>query len=101
ACLCQTPKTFPNIEHGQTGILGNRARTHYRARSREWQVRYRRKIRVEAQGATFFTDDPAMLAKELAVAGGEYVGRGRRRFQRFLQPINQPALHVDTAKQGG
>src|SRR5437016_2102895 len=99
ACFGEATQEFPNVEHGLFRLVGNSARTHYRTRSLKCQVRHRGKIRVEAQGTTFFTDHFAMLAEELGIVRGEYFRCGGCGFESFLQAINQAAFHVNAAKQ--
>ena len=54
-------------------IIRYRAAGEYGARSFKAQIKYRRKIRIEAQRARFQSQDCSMHAKELAIAGGKYV----------------------------
>src|SRR5437016_14372014 len=99
ACFGEATQEFPNVEHGLFRVVGNSARTHYRTRSLKCQVRHRGKIRVEAQGTTFFTDHFAMLAEELGIVRGEYFRWGVCWSDSFVQAIIYAAFHCTSAKQ--
>ena len=75
----QSGEKLAGIGNGFAWVSRDRARTHHAARGFEGQIEHRSEVNVESECAAIFSDHLSVFAEELAIAGGEDVGGGRRR----------------------
>src|SRR5689334_21987273 len=76
AGVAETAEECARVSDDLQGIGGDRTRIHYGFRGFKGEVEGGSEVYVEAKGAAVFADDASVLAKELAVRGGEDFGGG-------------------------
>ncbi len=81
------------------GLVGNGASAEDRGGFAEGEVEDGREDGVEAEGAGFAGDEPAVLTIEGALAGGEDGGRGRHGGDEVAEAVDEAAFEVDRAEE--
>jgi hypothetical protein len=95
----QAGKESAGIDDDFARVGGNSARTHDRTGRLKREVKRGGEVDVETESAAIFADHLSMLAKELAIAGGEdFRGRGRGA-QHVAKAIHTAAFEVNTRKE--
>src|SRR5580658_8259468 len=99
ARIAQAAQKLAGVGDHLFRIVGNRARTHHRTRSRVGQVEHRGKIHVEAQRSAVFADHAPMLAKNRSASGGKHLRRRRRRTEYVAETVDGAAFKVDASEK--
>src|SRR5271166_3011554 len=98
-CFAKAGEKLAPIGDSFLRLRRDHARAHHAARGFKCQIKRRSEINIKAEGAAVLSDNLTMLEEELAVAGGEDIGRGRCGTEHVAEAVDESAFEIDTGEK--